>query len=111
MTPREAILEVVDRDDGVATALAMTIRQHEGWVCSPTEAKKRVRQCLRGVAGRHFEIDWLELVSDVFVDFDLREPVTPLIDARRRDREYALRQERREMMKVHPTRRRVREVG
>lgn len=110
MTPREAILEVVDRDDDVALALARVIRQAEGWSISDTEARHRIRQCLRGAAGRHFEIDWALLVVDVFVRFDIREPITALLDERRRDREHELRQEARGMRTVRPSaeRRRVR---
>lgn len=102
MTPREALLEVVDRDDGVALALARVIRQAEGWSISDTEARHRIHQCLRGHAGRHFEVDWLLLVVDVFVRFDIREPITGLLDERRRDREHELRQEARSMRKVEP---------
>lgn len=102
MTPRESILEVLDREDGVALALARVIKQAEGWRVSDTEAIQRVRQCLRGTAGRHFEIDWALLVVDVFVRFEIREPVTGLLDERRRDREYERRQESRAMRKVEP---------
>ncbi len=102
MTPREAILEVCDREDGVALALARVIRQAEGWRVSDTESLQRIRQCLRGTAGRHFEVDWLLLVVDVFVRFDLRDPVLPILDERRRDREHELRREAREMRKVQP---------
>lgn len=104
MTPREAILEVLDRQDGVALALARVIKQAEGWRVSDTEAIQRIRQCLRGTAGRHFEVDWLLLVVDVFVRFELREPITGLLDERRRDREHQLRQESRAMRKVEPHR-------
>lgn len=104
MTPREAILEVCDREDGVALALSRVIKQAEGWRVSDTEALQRVRQCLRGAAGRHFEVDWLLLVVDVFVRFDLRDPVVPLLDERRRDREHERRQETRAMRRVEPQR-------
>lgn len=110
MTPREALLEVVDREDGVALALARVIRQSEGWRVSDTEARNRIRQCLRGTAGRHFEVDWLLLVVDVFVRFDLRDPIVPILDERRRDREHELRQEARAMRRVEPQRAR-REVA
>ena len=109
MTPREAILEVIDRDDEVALALARVIRQAEGWVISDTEARHRIRQCLRGHAGRHFEIDWAVLVVDVFIRFDLRDPIVPLLDERRRDREHELRQAARALRKVEPAARRRRE--
>lgn len=102
MTPRDALLDVIDREDGVALALARLIRQAEGWRVSDTEARNRIRQCLRGTAGRHFEVDWLLLVIDVFVRFDIREPITGMLDARRRDREHELRQEARAMRKVDP---------
>lgn len=111
MTPREAILEVIDRDDGVALALARVIRQAEGWAISDTAARHRIRQCLRGHAGRHFEIDWALLVVDVFVRFDLRDPIVALLDERRRDREHERRHESRAgMRRVEPPRAR-REVA
>lgn len=110
MTPREAILEVIDREDGVALALARVIRQAEGWRVSDTESRNRIRQCLRGTAGRHFEVDWLLLVVDVFVRFEIREPITSLLDERRRDREHERRQDARAMRKVEPYRAR-REVA
>ena len=111
MTPREAILEVVDREDGVALALARVIKQAEGWRVSDTEAIQRVRQCLRGTAGRHFELDWALLVVDVFIRFDLRDPVVPLLDERRRDREHDLRREAREMRRVAAPSARRREIA
>lgn len=104
MTPREAILEVVDRDDGVALALARVIKQAEGWAISDTEARHRIRQCLRGHAGRHFELDWALLVVDVFIRFEVREPLTGMLDERRRDREHEIRQEARAMRRVEPRR-------
>lgn len=111
MKPREALLEVIDREDGVALALARVIRQAEGWRVSDTEARNRIRQCLRGTAGRHFEVDWLLLVVDVFVRFDLRDPVVPLLDERRRDREHELRREAKTMRKVEPLSATRREVA
>lgn len=104
MKPREAILEVLDREDGVALALARVIKQAEGWRVSDTESIQRVRQCLRGTAGRHFELDWALLVVDVFIRFDLRDPIVPLLDERRRDREHELRKEARAMRKVELSR-------
>lgn len=106
MTPREAILEVIDREDGLALALARVIKQVEGWRVSDTEAIQRVRQCLRGTAGRHFELDWALLVVDVFIRHDLRDPIVPILDERRRDREHERRQEARTMRTVRPHRRR-----
>ncbi len=102
MTLREAILEIADRDDGVSLALARVIRQAEGWCISDTEARHRVRQCLRGTAGRHFEADWLVLVVDVFVDFEIREPITALLDERRRDREHERKKNPKAMRTVRP---------
>lgn len=100
MKPREALLEVLDRDDGVALELARTVKQAEGWCISDTEARHRIRQCLKGSAGRHFEIDWALLVVDVFVDFEIREPITALLDERRRDREHERRKNPKTMRKV-----------
>lgn len=105
MTPREAILEVIDRNDELALALARAIRQLEGWAISDTESRHRIRQCLRGTAGRHFCVDWVPVFAGLCVDFEESEPVTGLIDAGRRDREYALRQEAREMRTVRPSQR------
>jgi len=101
-TPRAAILEIIDRNDGLALALARAIRQAECWRCSDTDALKRVRQCLKGTAGRHFCANWVPIFAGLCVDFDEREPVTGIVDEARRDREYELRQERRQMMRVEP---------
>lgn len=103
MTPREVMLEVVERNEGMALALARAVRQLEGWSLSDGEARKRIVQCLRGSAGRHFCVDWIPIFAGLCVDFDDREPVTGCIDEARRDREYQLRQERRQMISVRPT--------
>lgn len=110
MKLREAILEVVDRDDGVSLALARVIRIDEGWAISDTEARHRIRQCLRGTAGRHFELDWAVLVMDVFVDFEIRDPMVPILDERRRDREHENRRNPKAMRTVR-SREARREVG
>lgn len=104
MTPREAILEAIDGHQAFALALARAIRQIEGWALSDTESRKRIRQCLRGTAGRHFCVDWVPIAAGLGVRFGVAEPVTGLIDAARRDAEYELRKEAREMRTVRPAR-------
>lgn len=110
MTPRETMIATLERHEGMSLALARAVKQFEGWRCTDTEARRRLAQCLRGTAGRHFCVDWVPIFAGICVDFDEREPVTACIDEARRDREYALRQERRQMMTVRPDRHRSRSV-
>lgn len=110
-TPREALLEVLDQNDGAALALARAIRQLEGWAMSPEDCLRRIRSCLKGTANRHFELDWYLLAVDVFVDRGIREPLTAMIDERRRDREYARRQGDRAGMAFVRNDKRERRVG
>lgn len=102
MTLREQMAEVVETHDGMALQLARAIKRLEGWRCSDTEARKRLRQCLHGTAGRHFCVDWLEIFAATCVDHGATEPVTGTLDTARRDREYELRQEARQMRTVRP---------
>lgn len=97
MTLREQMLDIVESHDGFALQLARQIKQLECWRVSDEEARKRIRQCLRGTAGRHFCVDWLEIFAAACVDHSAHEPVTGAMDQARRDREYELRQEARQM--------------
>lgn len=102
MTPREAILKMIDSEDDLALYCARAIKQYEGWTCSDQEALHRFRQCLRGVANRHTEIDWYPVLQDIFVRYGVPDMVSPLTYDARREAEYKLRQDAREMRAVRP---------
>ena len=56
---------IVDAD--AEQKCADAIGQLEGWIAPPLWRRNRLMQCLRGVAGRHFEIEWLPLVLQIVV--------------------------------------------
>lgn len=77
MTPRAAVYQMIaDTDAGLECAHA--IADHEHWRCDDEAARKRVAQCIRGTAGRHFCLDWYPIVLRVVIahgGVDLVEPI------------------------------------
>lgn len=102
MTPREAILEMLEHDDSLALYCGRAVKLYEGWAISDEEARARLRQTLRGTAGRHFEIDWFPVLADIFARHSVPDMVSPLFYDARREAEYRLRDEARQMRTVRP---------
>jgi hypothetical protein len=56
---------IVDAD--CEQEVANAVAKHCGWIMGEAENRRRLMQCLRGHANRHFEADWLPIVLRIVV--------------------------------------------
>lgn len=88
---RRAIAKMLeDTDTGLECANA--VAKFARWSIRDEEARKRLMQCVRGTAGRHFELDWYPIVLRVVVFHGGDDLVAPIAaeavyEARRQRRE------------------------
>jgi len=70
MTPPSLLRALVRRmivDADCEQEVANAIARHCGWIMGEVENRRRLMQCLRGHANRHFEADWLPIVLRIVV--------------------------------------------
>lgn len=97
----ERMLE--EGDERVPMAAARAIKRFEGWKLSDGQALKRIRQCIRGDANRGVKLTWLPIIVRVCTYYGSPELITGMIDEVRRDTEYEMRSEARQMRTVRPS--------
>ncbi|HEU4431096.1 MAG TPA: hypothetical protein VFT98_20225 [Myxococcota bacterium] len=68
--------------------LADAIAKYEGWIMSPDERRRRIRQCLKGHAGRRFCIEWAPIAIRVVTEHGGDDLIIGVLDAARRDGLY-----------------------
>jgi hypothetical protein len=108
MTPPSTLRALARRmieDAECEQAVADAIGRHEGWIMPPDERRRRVAQCLRGHANRHFCADWLPILVRIVVANGGDDVITGLLDQARRD---GLREREEVQASVAPTVRRER---
>lgn len=95
MRPRQALYRMISETE-TGLACAREVKRYkesigDPWACDDETGWKRIRQCLNGTAGRHFEVDWYPIVVRVVLEADGSDLVEPILaEARyqgRRERE------------------------
>lgn len=94
---RQALRTMID-DTGTGIDCARAVMDYQRridqpWDCDEEAGWRRLRQCLNGTAGRHFEVDWYPIVARVVIYHggeDVAESILSEVRyAARRDRERA----------------------
>lgn len=96
MMPSEAILRMLEADDGLSLYCGRAVKAFAGWRLSDEQSRDRLRQCLKTHAPYNFNIDWYPILQDIFVRHGVPDLVSPLTYEARQNAEYELRKEQQE---------------